>query len=121
MIRSHFALMRAAREFFALNLPQYNFAEVKLRDPELLNDKERRERGQGRYREQVWLSFGPWEIGIFAAEERPPLGTLILRENNINGETLIEGPYAPATWAAIAARINLTHQLFCGASNAPRI
>jgi hypothetical protein len=111
MIRSHSALMRMAQDFFARELAgRYAFDNnVKLRDPELVPDKQRREERQGRYRECVWLSFGPWEIGIFSSQEKPPLGELILRGNEIGAADVVSGPLDPATWSKIASEIK-THQ-----------
>jgi hypothetical protein len=114
MIRAHSALMRMAREFFARELAGlYSFdVNVKLRDPEMVPDKERREERQGKYRECVWLSFSPWEIGIFSSQEKPPLGQLVLRRAGIDGETVVNGPLDPLVWDNVAAviRSELTHQ-----------
>lgn len=114
MIRAHSALMRMAREFFARELVGlYSFdTNVRLRDAEMVPDKERREERQGKYRECVWLSFSPWEIGIFSSQEKPPLGQLTLRRDGIDGEVLVDGPLDPAIWDKVASviRSGMQHQ-----------
>ena len=63
--------------------------------------------GKGKWLEQERLEFGPWEILIYSAQEKGPLGEVTLRQN---ARELVSGPLDPATWAKIGEHIRLSHQ-----------
>jgi hypothetical protein len=81
--------------------------------PESLNYRDRRtamaeREGKGKWLEQERLRFGPWEILIYSAQEKGPLGEVTLRDTA--ARELVTGPLDPATWAKIGELIRSTHQ-----------
>lgn len=122
MIRSQIALLRHAQDFFASDLTGlYRWDRVKIAAPELrpvippnAPIKERRRlmeerEGKGKYLEQERLHFGPWEILIYSAQERGPIGEVTLRVFD-NSREVVTGPLDPSTWAKIGEHIRLSHQ-----------
>ena len=125
MIRSQIALLRHAQDFFRSHLVGlYSWdKDVRIDPPELrqvlapnLPFRERRRQmeareGGGKYLEQERLRFGPWEILIYSAQERGPLGEVTLRRTGgIEVRDLVTGPLDPATWARIGEHIRQSHQ-----------
>lgn len=123
MIRSQTMLLRHAQDFFRSDLVGlFNWdKDVKLSPPELrepippgLGRIERRRamearEGKGKYLEQERLRFDPWEILIYSAQERGPVGEVRLRVYD-TGEELISGPLDASTWRKIGEHVRLTHQ-----------
>jgi hypothetical protein len=121
MIRSQMVLLRIAEEFFRNHLVGlYAWDRVKISPPERrppippnIPFRERRNlmaerEGKGKWLEQERLAFGPWEILIYSAQEKGPLGEVTLRGNL--GDMLVTGPLDPATWAKIGDYIRNSHQ-----------
>ena len=117
MIRSEKALLRHAQDFFRSDLVGlYSWDHVKLGErqlrPAIAPNTPYRERkrimeereGKGKYIEQERLAFGPWEILMYSAQERGPLGELVLRRF-LDGSVLVTGPLDPATWSQIGKLI----------------
>ena len=116
MIRTSAMLLRIAQEFFRTDLVglygwdrDVRIAAPELREPIPSNiDRIERRRlmaareGLGRYLEQERLAFGPWEILIYSAAERGPLGEVSLR---LDGAVEVTGPLDAATWSKIGARV----------------
>lgn len=113
MIRPHDTLLRHAQDFFLAELVgYYNFDRAVIAPPEkrppippTVDIKKRREmmvarEGLGRYLEQVRIGFPPWELLIYSAMEKPPLGEVVLRDMDY-GQELVSGPFDPATWSKI--------------------
>jgi hypothetical protein len=113
MIRSDAALLRHAQDFFLSDLVGlYSWDGVKIAAPELrppippnVDYRERRKQmeariGMGKYVEQSRICFKPWELLIYSANERPPLGEVALRDFD-RGEVLLSGPLDPVTWRKI--------------------
>lgn len=120
MIRTRAMLLRQVQEFFHGHLVGlYSFDKVKIAPPELrepISDmvapKDRRRmraerEGLGKFKEQERLTFGLWEILIYSAAERPPVGELQLR---MDGMELVKGALDPVTWQKIGERIRNAHQ-----------
>jgi len=116
MIHPHSALLRHAQDFFRSDLlGLYSWDRVQITSPELappiaaeasLRDRRAaRDRREGRYLGQARLIFGNWEILIYSPNERPPLGEVVLRPNEIGGAVLVSGPIDAATWAEIGQKI----------------
>ena len=116
MIHQHSALLRHAQDFFRSDLLGfYSWDQVRIANPELappiaadasLQDRRAaQEKREGKYLGQARLIFGNWEILIYSPNERPPLGEVILRPNEIGGPVLVSGPIDSATWAEIGKRI----------------
>lgn len=117
------ALLRHAQDFFRSDLVGLYFwdRDVRISAPELrpaiLPNIDRRDRrremeareGKGKYLEQERLRFGPWEILIYSAQEKGPLGELSLRDF-ASSKQLIVGPLDPATWQKIGEHIRKSHQ-----------
>jgi hypothetical protein len=125
MIRTKIALLRHAQEFFRSDLlGVYSWdKDVKIDPPELrealppnLSAPDRRRRmeareGGGKYLEKERLRFGPWEILIYSAQERGPIGEVTLRRTDgFEVRDLVAGPLDPSTWAKIGEYIRLSHQ-----------
>lgn len=113
-------LLRQAQDFFQWHLVGlYRFEDAKIAPPEarepipdLISYRERKalrasREGLGRFKEQERVAFGPWEILIYSAAERPPIGELQLRTDGVE---LVKGPLDPSTWATIGERIKNAHQ-----------
>lgn len=122
MIRTQFALLRHAQDFFNSDLVGlYRWDHVRIDPPEkraplipTLSPQERRKQqesreGGGRFLEQERLRFGPWEILLYSAQERGPLGEVTLRDFE-TAQVLVTGPLDPATWKKIGERIRTSHQ-----------
>lgn len=123
MIRHHDALLRHAQDFFLSDLVGlYTFDEVRIAAPELretippnIDYRKRRQlmeerQGKGKYLEQVRIKFGPWEIMVYSSVEKPPLGEVVLRDEDSRQE-YVTGPLDPATWSKIGKFIRSeTHQ-----------
>lgn len=122
MIRTQMALLRHAQDFFNSDLiGLYRWDQVRIAPPELrsvlapnLPPVERRKQmeareGGGKYVEQERLRFGPWEILLYSAQERGPLGEVTLRDFDTSRE-LVTGPLDPATWKKIGEHIRISHQ-----------
>lgn len=116
MIHPHSALLRHAQDFFRSDLlGLYSWDQVRIANPELaapipaeasLHDRRAaQDKREGRYIGQARLIFGTWEILIYSPNERPPLGEVILRPNEIGGPALVSGPIDSATWAEIGQKI----------------
>lgn len=127
MIRTQAYLLRLVQDFFReylLDLGRvepliYRWDRVHISAPERRDDipsaadaavrrrmaEERH--GMGRYIEKERITFGPWEILIYSAAEKGPLGEVSLRND---GEVLVSGPIDASTWAKISERIHSTHQ-----------
>lgn len=124
MIRSHDALLRHVQDFFLAELVGlYWFGDVErvriappeLREaiPPLVDIKERRRlmeqrQGLGRYIEQARIAFAPWELLIYSAMEKPPLGLVVLRDLD-DGRECVSGPLDPATWSKIGNWVRSHH------------
>jgi len=121
MIRSDAALLRHAQDFFLSDLVGlYSWDAVKIAAPELrppippnIDYRERRKQmeariGMGKYVEQARICFKPWELLIYSANERPPLGEVALRDFD-SSEALVGGPLDAATWAKISNWIRSNH------------
>lgn len=123
MIPSHLALLRHAQDFFRSDLVGlYSWDAVKIgaREPrppiapnipyrDRKREMEARE-GKGRYFEQERLIFDRWEIIMWSAQERPPLGEVSLRDFP-DGSARVSGPLDPATWSIIGKWIrSQSHQ-----------
>lgn len=124
MIRSHDALLRHAQDFFLAELVGYydfgDVGRVKIAPPELrppipplVDIRERRRmmagrEGLGRYLELARIAFAPWELLIYSAMEKPPLGLVILRELDF-GQEMVSGPLDAATWAKIGKCVRESH------------
>jgi hypothetical protein len=126
VIRSHAALLRHAQDFFLSDLVGlYSFQETRVAPPELrpaippdLDYRKRRaemekRQGLGKYIEMVRIQFLPWEILIYSAAEKPPLGEVVLREFDSGWEAM-SGPLDPATWAKIGAHLRAASQRQAG-------
>ena len=122
MIRPHESLLRHAQDFFRSDLLGiYSWDQVRIAAPEkpptiaaeapLKARRDEQYRREGRYVGVARLIFGPWEILIYSPNEKPPLGEVLLRPNEIGGETLVSGPIDAATWAAIGKRIRSESRL----------
>lgn len=122
MIRTQMVLLRHAQDFFNSDLVGlYRWDQVRIAPPEKrevlapnLPPVERRKQieareGGGKYLEQERLRFGPWEILLYSAQERGPLGEVSLRDFDTARE-LVTGPLDSATWKKIGERIRLSHQ-----------
>lgn len=123
MIRSQIALLRHAQDFFRSDLVGlYSWDIVKIGERELrpaiapnasYRDRKREmeaREGKGKYFERERLTFDPWEILIYSAQERPPLGEVSLRRA-LDGSVLVTGPLDPATWSQIGKWIrSASHQ-----------
>lgn len=122
MIRTQMVLLRHAQDFFNSDLiGLYRWDQVRIAPPELrsvlapnLPRAERRKQmeareGGGKYVEQERLRFGPWEILLYSAQERGPLGEVTLRDFDTSRE-LVTGPLDSATWNKIGEHIRLSHQ-----------
>lgn len=121
MIRTTAALLRHAQDFFRTELVGlYSFdKDVRIDAPErrdaipsAVDRRTRREmmesrEGLGKWLEKERLQFGPWEILIYSAQEKPPVGEVALRRE---GETMVAGPLDPSTWAKIGEWIRQSHQ-----------
>lgn len=116
MIHPHAALLRHAQDFFRSDLlGLYSWDQVRIANPELAPPiapdaplRDRREaqfRREGKYLGQARLIFGIWEILIYSPNDRPPLGEVVLRPNEIGGSVLVSGPLDSATWAEIGQKI----------------
>lgn len=119
MIRTQMALLRHAQDFFASDLVGlYRWDRVQIDPPEKrpvlapnLVAAERRKQmeareGGGKYVEQERLRFGPWEILLYSAQERGPLGEVTLRQTGgVEVRDLVTGPLDPATWKKIGEHI----------------
>lgn len=111
MIRPHAALLRHAQDFFRSDMVGlYSWDHVKIGDLDRVPSDKRRERHQGKYFEQARLLFGRWEILMYSSNEKPPLGEVQLRENQVGGEVYVSGPLDAATWGDIAKRIRATNR-----------
>ena len=122
MIRTQAGLLRIAAAFFRDHmLGLYRWDRVKIDPPELRpaippglsyrdrrSEMERRE-GKGKYLERERLAFGPWEILIYSAQERGPIGEVTLR-NYDTAQEMVTGPLDPSTWGRIGEHIRLSHQ-----------
>ena len=116
MIRTSAMLLRIAQEFFRTDMVGlYGWdRDVRISAPELREpipsniDRIERRRlmaareGLGKYLEHERLAFGPWEILIYSAAERGPLGEVSLR---LDGAVEVTGPLDAATWRRIGERI----------------
>ncbi len=116
MIDQHAALLRHAQDFFRSDLVGlYSWDQVRIANREpappisaempLRARRDEQFKREGRYLGQARLIFGDWEILIYAPNERPPLGEVILRPNEIGGPVLVSGPIDSATWAEIGLHI----------------
>ena len=112
MIRPHESLLRHAQDFFRSDLlGLYSWDQVRIANPEVApaiaseaSVRTRRDaqyQREGRYLGQARLIFGPWEILIYSPNEKPPLGEVILRPNEIGRSILVSGPIDAATWEQI--------------------
>jgi len=112
----HTALLRHAQDFFRSDLlGLYSWDQVRIANPEvappiasdasLRDRREQQYKREGKYLGQARLIFGNWEILIYSPNERPPLGEVILRPNEIGGPVLVSGPIDSETWVAIGKRI----------------
>jgi hypothetical protein len=124
MIRTQFALLRHAQDFFNSDLVGlYRWDRITIDPPERraalvpnLPPTERRKQmeareGGGKYVERERLRFGPWEILLYSTQERGPLGEVTLRNTGGVGiEDLVTGPLDPATWKKIGEHIRTAHQ-----------
>lgn len=125
MIRTQFALLRHAQDFFRSDMVGlYTWdRDVRIDPPELrpvlapnLPRVERRKQmeareGGGKYLEKERLRVGPWEILLYSAQERGPLGEVTLRQaGGIEVRDLVTGPLDPATWKKIGEYIRSSHQ-----------
>lgn len=125
MIRTQMALLRHAQDFFRSDLVGlYSWdRDVRIDPPELrpvlapnLSRVDRRRQmeareGGGKYLEKERLRFGPWEILIYSAQERGPLGELVLRRAGaVEIRDLVAGPLDRATWVKIGEHIRKSHQ-----------
>lgn len=123
MIRTQMALLRHAQDFFNSDLVGlYRWDRVAIDPPEKrqalapnLPPVERRKQmeareGGGKYVERERLRFGDWEILLYSAQERGPLGEVTLRQaGGVEVRDLVTGPLDPATWRKIGDYI-LAHQ-----------
>lgn len=122
MIRTGAALLRMAQDFFRTELVGvYSFdKDVRIEAqerrepiPANLPFRERRRvmeerEGRGKWIEKERLLFGPWQILIYSAAEKGPLGEVSLRASGaVDGEPLVVGPLDPATWAKIGEVIRV--------------
>ncbi len=125
MIRTSMALLRHAQDFFRSDLVGiYTWdRDVRIDPPERrsvlapnLPPAERRKQmeareGGGKYVEQERLRFGPWEVLLYSAQERGPLGEVTLRQTGgVEIRDLVTGPLDPATWKKIGEFIRASHQ-----------
>lgn len=126
MIRTQMALLRHAQDFFRSDLVGiYTWdRDVRIDPPELrpvippnLNRLERRRQmaereGTGKWLEKERLCFGgEWEILIYSAAERGPVGEVTLRRSSgLEIKDLVTGPIDPSTWTKIGEHIRLSHQ-----------
>lgn len=121
MIRSDAALLRHAQDFFLSDLVGlYVWDRAIIAPPEKrpliapnVDRKTRRREmedraGGGKYLEQVRVCFKPWELLIYSAQEKPPLGEVMLRDFD-SGWVLVEGPLDAATWKKIGTHIRASH------------
>ena len=121
MIRSQTMLLRHAQDFFHSDLVGlYRWDQVRIAAPELREaippNIDRRDRrrlmeereGKGKYLEQERLHFGPWEILIYSAQERGPVGHISLRDFE-TAQELVTGPLDPSTWERIGEYIRTSH------------
>lgn len=123
MIRTSAVLLRMAQEFFRTDLVGlYSWdRDVRIAAPErrppILPDLPFRDRraamvereGKGKWLEQERIKFGPWEILIYSATEKGPLGEVSLRDFE-SARELLSGPLDPSTWAKIGEWIRQSHQ-----------
>lgn len=126
LIPTQQALLRHARGFFLTDLVGlYSWdKDVRIDPPELreaipptVDRKVRRKmmeerEGAGKWLEKERIRFGDWEILIYSAQERGPLGEVTLRQHRGPMDIVehVTGPLDPATWAKIGERIRSTHQ-----------
>lgn len=125
MIRTQLALLRHAQDFFRSDLVglyhwdkdvQIDPPEKRPEIPPALSRVDRRKaqearEGGGRFLEKERLRFGPWEILLYSAQERGPLGEVTLRQTGgVEIMDLVTGPIDPATWAKIGEHIRKSHQ-----------
>jgi hypothetical protein len=122
MIRTQAVLLRIAEAFFRDHLlGLYRWDRVGIEAPERrpeippgLNPRDRRvemerREGKGKFLEKERISFGPWEILIYSAQEKGPLGEVTLR-NHETAQEMLTGPLDASTWDRIGEHIRLSHQ-----------
>lgn len=111
MIRTNDALLRQAREFFAANfagrfsltlLPPEENPEV---DGRRMLFADKTVPADSRFREMVRVTFCGWELILVSSAERPPMGELVLRSQNLPGAPVVVGPLDAATWQKIRDEI----------------
>ena|ERR1700694_537827 len=122
MIHPHSALLRHAQDFFRSDLlGLYSWDQVRIAPREIAmpiapdtpvrKRREMQDHREGKYKGEARLVFGPWEILIYSPNEKPPLGEVQLRENQIGSEIFVSGPLDAATWSDIGKHIRLKYRI----------